>query len=162
MAVPVIDATLSGAAANSYVTVAEAIAYFELRPGGKLWVDLDAEQQRGSLQFAATQIDREVYWGRKDAEAQALKFPRTGMTVIPEKVKHAQIEQALHLANGGFQKQMEFIDAQSSGVRESAAEGTRVRMVPFHSDTFASFQLSTIARQLLSGFIEAGVQLGRA
>ncbi len=162
MAAAVIDATFEGAAANSYNTVAEGIAYFEIRPGGDLWVDLDLEEQRATLLFALIMIERETFWGLQGTTTQALQFPRTGMVVIPTEVKHAQLEQALHLADGGFLKQQQFIESQSQGVREIAAGDTRVRMIPTHPDGFASYQLAPQTRQLLSGYIEVGVRMGRA
>lgn len=162
MAIAAIDATSGGASANSYGLEAEATAYFEIRPGGNLWVDLGAEQKRGALQFAAILIDRETFWGQKNDATQALKFPRTNQSDVPLKVKHAQFEQALHLVDGGYLKQLDFIEAQSSGIREVSAGDTRTRMIPSHSDSFASFQLAPPARQLLSGFVEGGARVGRA
>lgn len=162
MAVAAIDATVSGAASNSYATQAEALAYFEIRPDGKKFIDLNQDEQRGALLFATIMIERETYYAQRTDAAQALKFPFDGETVIPVDVKHAEFEQALHLVNGGYLIQQKFIAAQSSGVREMAVGETRTRMIPTHTDGFASFQLAPQVRQLLSNYVETGARLGRA
>jgi hypothetical protein len=50
----VIDATLSGASANSYVTLAAADAYFETVPDSTTWTDksTDAKKPRSNLRHS--------------------------------------------------------------------------------------------------------------
>jgi hypothetical protein len=162
MAIPAIDVTLSGADANSYATLAQATAYFELRPGGKKFLDLNQDEKTAALLFATILIDRETYWGQKETSTQALMFPRTGMSAIPEKVQHAQFEQVLALVNGDYLRQLDQIALQSAGAREVTTKGVRVRFVTYHHESFPAWRLTPQARQLLQGYIEFGLELGRA
>lgn len=162
MAVPTIDATLSGASANSYASLAEATAYFELRPGGQKFLDLSEDQKRRYLLFAAKLIDRETFWGAKALGTQALEFPRAGQTAVPLKVKEAQLEQALDFAEGGYDRRLRQIELQSLGVRETSADGIQVRMVPSHPDALQMFRLCTAARHLLQEYTETSVIIGRS
>lgn len=169
MAVPVIDATVAGANANSYVTLAEATTYLELRPGGQVFLDEDQSRQRAALIFAAMLMERPVYWGRKHDFNQALQFPRTGMVegnpaqpFIPLDVKHAQIEQGLDIVNDGYLQRLEFIDHQTLGIRQMEADDTVIRMVPFHPDGFPEYRLAPAARTLLQPYIDFVARIGRA
>ena len=98
-----IDATVGGASANSYVTDAEATAYFIGRLNAEAWdVALDPE---AALLSAARRLDQESYRGTSAEAAQALAWPRSGVTdedgrtvasdAIPDRVKRAQMELAL-------------------------------------------------------------------
>ncbi len=113
-----IDATVSGSAANSYVTIAETTEYFtNERIGGSAWIDAGS-QQEPSLRQAAIAIDSFNYPGENYEADQALKFPMRvdgdfygygygissgriweqnsdGTIIIPIYVKHAQMECAL-------------------------------------------------------------------
>lgn len=105
-----IDATLGGANANSYVTLAEADAYFENHPYASVW-----DGQEEVLIYACVLLDNLVAWnGYKyywDQAIQRLQFPRTQTLVdqmegsilpqpyIPNEIKHAQCELTLHLLN---------------------------------------------------------------
>ena len=103
-----IDATLSGANANSYVTLAEADAYFETVPDATTW-DNKLDDARNRALIAATRwIDSFVYFGDRCDHGQALKFPRNNYqvddvelacTAIPNNIKYAQYELARALAN---------------------------------------------------------------
>lgn len=157
-----IDDTISGVSANSYVSEQEAIDYLRIRPGGEAWAALSASDQRGHLLFAAIMIEREVFWGQKVEETQALKFPRSGDADVPLKVQHAQIEQALDLMTGNFARRQEFLEMQSSGVRQSDAGDTRIRMFPFHAESMAKYKLCSQARTLLNPYIEHNLAVVRA
>ena len=103
-----INATLSSASANSYVTLAEADAYFETVPDATTW-DNKLDDARNRALIAATRwIDSFVYFGDRCDHGQALKFPRNNYqvddvelacTAIPNNIKYAQYELARALAN---------------------------------------------------------------
>ena len=103
-----INATLSSASANSYVTLAEADAYFETVPDATTW-DNKLDDARNRALIAATRwIDSFVYFGDRCDHGQALKFPRNNYQVddvelacsaIPNNIKYAQYELARALAN---------------------------------------------------------------
>ena len=103
-----INATLSSASANSYVTLAEADAYFETVPDATTW-DNKLDDARNRALIAATRwIDSFVYFGDRCDDGQALKFPRNNYQVdgvelacskIPNNIKYAQYELSRALAN---------------------------------------------------------------
>lgn len=104
----VIDATLSGASANSYVTLAEADAYFETVPDSSTWDDKTDDQKNRSLISATRWIDSLNFYGDRCDNDQALKWPRNNYhvdqvelvcSVIPVEIKYATYELARALAN---------------------------------------------------------------
>lgn len=107
-----IDATVGGASANSYVTIAEADAYFEARANSSLWSPLTDAEKEPYLVTAARRNDTEAYRGAKTEQAQALQFPRTNIIdedgrsvdddVIPDRVKRAQMEAAYAILEGSL------------------------------------------------------------
>ena len=70
-----IDATLKGASANSYVTLAEAEAYFETVPHDEHWTGSDDAKNR-VLITATRYLDAFEYYGKRCSTTQALKWPR--------------------------------------------------------------------------------------
>lgn len=103
-----IDATLSGAAANSYVTLAAADTYFETTPDSSTWTDKTTDAKNRALISATRWIDALSFYGDRCTETQALKWPRDNYTVdgvdlacslIPQGIKVATYELARALAN---------------------------------------------------------------
>tara|TARA_Y100000592_G_scaffold98700_1_gene172496 strand:- start:19535 stop:20062 length:528 start_codon:yes stop_codon:yes gene_type:complete len=97
-----IDATLQGASANSYVTLAEADAYFQTVPHDEHWTGSDDKKNR-VLITATRYLDNFEYYGIRCTTTQALKWPRKDYkvdgveikcTFIPEQVKNATFELA--------------------------------------------------------------------
>ena len=81
---------------NSYVSVAEADAYFKLR-GITSWANLPTEDKESALVNGTDYIG--VRWsclkGEVLNEFQALAFPRDAWDGIPEAVKRAAMEYAM-------------------------------------------------------------------
>ena len=103
----VIDATLSGASANSYVTLAAANTYFETVPNSGTWTDKTDDQKNRALISATRWIDALSFYGDRCTTTQALKWPRDEYTVdgidlacslIPDPIKVATYELARALA----------------------------------------------------------------
>ena len=103
-----INATLSSASANSYVTLAEADAYFETSPSSTHWDNKQDDKKNRALIAATRWIDSFVFYGDRCDHGQALKFPRNNYqvddvelacTAIPNNIKYAQYELARALAN---------------------------------------------------------------
>ena len=97
-----IDATLKGASANSYVTLAEAEAYFETVPHDEHWTGSNDAKNR-VLITATRYLDAFEYYGKRCSTTQALKWPRKDYkvdgveidcTYIPQQVKNAAFELA--------------------------------------------------------------------
>lgn len=103
----VIDATPDGANANSYVTLAEANTYFDSRLYVDAWTNANDDDIRNRALVSATRrLELEKYYGTKTTTTQALSFSRQGLEyldgisldgIIPQQVKDAQCELALHM-----------------------------------------------------------------
>ncbi len=103
-----INATLSSASANSYVTLAEADTYFETVPNSSTWDDKTDDQKNRALISATRWIDSLNFYGDRCDNGQALKWPRNNYHVdrveltcslIPADIKYATYELARALAN---------------------------------------------------------------
>ena len=100
--------------ANSYVSVAEAIGYFNLSFNRTAWVDAGNGDREKALAEATRLLDTYVAWiGEIAADTQALRWPRTGVidpddrvvsdTTIPLAIKNITCELAYSiLQNSGF------------------------------------------------------------
>lgn len=106
------DATVGGAASNSYLTVAEADAIAVEHPFSASWIAIvsgaPGTAQKQALLIAATRaINNLCYLGTPASQTQALKFPMSGLltrtgygladSVIPLDLKLATFEMALNL-----------------------------------------------------------------
>lgn len=104
-----IDTTPGGTASNSYVTVAEADAYFAAILGfTTLWTAMAEQTKIARLIAAARAIDRMQFSGYLVVTDQAMAFPRTTDVTIEqrildedygqvhERVKRAQMEMVIH------------------------------------------------------------------
>ena len=92
----VIDATVNGPSANSYLTIEEADTLSLQFENGEKWDDLEQEDQCRLLLTGTRLIDRFARggWGPRELDAQRLAFPRAcdDPGVIPEGVKMALME----------------------------------------------------------------------
>lgn len=98
---------------NSYVSLAEAEAYFATRIDTDAWNTAIAEDKEKALITATSLVDdRFIFLGTVAAVEQPLSWPRKGVvyhdpqrgsweqpvdTVVPSRVTRATLEQALHL-----------------------------------------------------------------
>ena len=96
-----IDATVGGANANSYVTLAEMTAYAANQSWDATWTAYTTAKKEISLKSAAQWLDTLTYKGSRNATTQRLSWPRTGATfdgvtssatAIPAQIKTAQME----------------------------------------------------------------------
>lgn len=107
---PTLDATVGGASANAYATVAEATAYFDERLDTDDWDNASSDEQKRALIMATRRIDQETFEGEKadlDPEDQSLEWPRVGADgpnghvfdndELPTRLKQATYELALVL-----------------------------------------------------------------
>ena len=122
-----IDATVGGANANSYLTLADAQAIidgFVQDADVTAWASATTDQKNRALFTATQRLDRERYLGARATDTQALQWPRTGLrkpdtyintytvgfpfrittdyftdTEIPTQVKYAQVVLAVYLHN---------------------------------------------------------------
>lgn len=105
-----LDATAKGADSNSYVSVSEAISYFEGRlDSADTWATAvaGATTEEVALVMATSRLELETYDGMPTTTTQRLKWPRIGAydgegmyldaDVVPRCVKEATFELALAL-----------------------------------------------------------------
>ena len=109
----VIDATVGGANSNSYVTLAEANTYFEARLHVSNWTDATDDTKNRALVMATRRINQETFYGTRETTTQRLAFPRIGLedldgieldSIIPEQLKEATYELAIHLIGTDMSK----------------------------------------------------------
>jgi hypothetical protein len=122
-----IDATVGGASANSYLTLADAQALIDgmvENDDVTAWASATTDQKNRALYTATQRIDRERFLGARVTDTQALQWPRTGVrkpdtyintyaigfpfkittdyftdTEIPDQIKQAQVVLAVYLNN---------------------------------------------------------------
>ena len=153
-----LDATLGGASANSYVTVAEADAYFATSFGRTAWGSASAANKEIVLIESTRLLDLLVSWkGYVKSDTQALQWPRTYVpnidgryisdSIVPKDVKNAVFELAYSLlSNGGFQA--------------SENELSKVKVGPVSidfSDTVKSNGLPKMVRDMIARWGEYSV-----
>ncbi len=134
-----LDATVGGANANSYATVAELDAYFAEHPLGATWTAAaqTTAQKEARLIHGTRLLDASFLWkGSPTYDDQALAFPRTGLTypngtvlpanVIPNQVKYAVFElcyASLTVTLGGTNA------AIAAGLKELKASSVTLKFV---------------------------------
>lgn len=107
----VLDATIGGAASNSYATVAEATAYHEAHVEQAVWEAATTAQKERALVMATRLLDVHVGWfGYPATTTQRLAWPRGGVqyvtgayvawTILPDGLKWATAELARLLLAG--------------------------------------------------------------
>ena len=93
-----INATLKSATANSFVTLAEANAYFETTPSSTQWDNKQDDKKNRALISATRWIDTLNFYGDRCDTNQALSWPRNNYHVdrveltcseIPNDIKFA-------------------------------------------------------------------------
>jgi len=103
-----LDATISGASADSYITVADADTYHGDNLNVTDWVDATTANKEKALKMATRLLDERIDWiGSKNTDAQALRFPRSSLvnpdgytvssTLIPDIIGNATAEFAKYL-----------------------------------------------------------------
>jgi hypothetical protein len=135
---------------NSYVTVANAETYFETRIDGANWNSASNELKEEALVTATQIIDNHSWIGSAISSSQALAWPRKnamyydarlgmditfGNSEIPDLVKIAVYEQALHLLNNEdvlaqTTQTFESISVGSISLSDSNNDVTRISITP--------------------------------
>jgi hypothetical protein len=90
---------------NTYLSLADAIAYMAGRLGAAAWESATSAQQTAALVTAYRAINRQRYAGQPATVTQVPAFPRSGLcdaqrrpltgTVTPQDIRDAQCEEAL-------------------------------------------------------------------
>lgn len=154
---PTVDATVGGASANSYVTVAEGDTYFDERLDTADWDNATADEKAQAVIMATRRLDQETFEGVKadlDPEDQALQWPRSGASgrdghvfdndELPTDLKHATFELALVMLGEDF-----LADTGLEGFEQVAVGPLSV--TPRHTQRAA--ELPETVRRLLRPFL---------
>ena len=105
---PTLDATIGGPNANSYVTLAQANAYFDNSPYSQDWKNHSDAFKEAALIQATQYLDALAWAGSCCASTQRLQWPRKGITCrckeavcteIPNDIETATCELAFQLAH---------------------------------------------------------------
>ena len=135
---------------NSYVEIADADEYFETRIDSANWFDAEDEIKEQALVTATYMVDDNSWIGSAVSSSQALAWPRknaiyydnrmggnitVGQAEVPNKVKVAVYEQALHLVNNedvlmGQSQTFESISIGSISLSDSNGDVTRIPKRP--------------------------------
>lgn len=135
---------------NSYVEIADADTYFETRIDSANWFDATDEVKEQALVTATQLVDDHAWIGSAVSSSQALAWPRKyatyndsrlGLSVtideatVPDLVKVAVYEQALHLVNNedllaGTTQTFESISVGSISLSDSNGDVTRTSIKP--------------------------------
>lgn len=114
---------------NSYVTVAEADAYFADRLDATLWSSAAPERKAQALVTATSMLDELSWTGMALTDTQTLAFPRAGEyfdnkvgagvildAFVPDRIIKATYEQAYHLlGNSSLQDDTGSLDSLTLG-----------------------------------------------
>ncbi len=157
--------TIQATVFDIYGTSGDADGYMKARWGGEPWADADSDDKKQTLVSATRMIDRENWIGQKTVSAQALEFPRTGLTdkdgnavdsaTVPGVVEEANYELAFALLNDAAVQEA---DTTGSNVKRVKAGSAEVQF--FRPTTGTPFP--TIADDLLKSFRGSGVLAGLA
>jgi len=108
MATPILNATSGSATANTYCTLVEANAYYDMRLHRTNWEGSYADEQNRALLMSTRILDEHFNWiGCKYTVEQSLRWPRSSVltpdgydvdyTTIPQFLKNATAELAGYL-----------------------------------------------------------------
>jgi hypothetical protein len=127
-----IDSTVGGIASNSYVSLAEAVAYFADRIHAGNWYDLSTNDREKVLITSTSIIDWYVDWkGSKTSQEQAREWPRTGVITsdgsIPSDVIPIQVKVAVYAFSLSSAVKDRVADGSLDGLSEVRASSLMIK-----------------------------------
>lgn len=153
---PTIDATAGGENANSYITLADADAYFANLLNGADWAAFTSDKRERALISATLVIERLQLRGDAATTTQALTFPRATDYAIPVTIQNAQCMQALWMLQQ--QAEPELLDRaalRAQGVTSMSLDGL--------SESYGGVQhadgLSPIVRVMLRPYVATAAHI---
>lgn len=146
-----LDATVGGAASNSYLTLARCNTLMEQLPHANAWI-LDAGINKAQLLLHATRlIDRSIeFFGDRTADTQALEWPRKNVkhhrtnnalsdATIPEFIEWATAEWAFEL----------HVDSETSAPIAPGLKSLRTPSYSAEFDSSRKLSIPTVVAELL-------------
>lgn len=154
-------ATIGAANANTYATLAEAETYFSDRLHTLDWLGAVADDKNAALLMAARRIDQTDFVGVRYTTVQSMAWPRinvrdedgyaVAVSVIPVRVKQAQMEEALGLLRASQDPDQR---DDLAGIRRVKVDVIEVEAVSGGSSAKTGLLASTT--RLLRPFLRAG------
>ena len=149
-----LDATIAGASADSYISVADADTYHGTNLNVTDWTGASNDSKERSLKMATRLLDERIDWvGSKNTDAQALRWPRGLVTTpdgyavetteIPTAVTSATAELAKYLIAGD-----RVADADGKGIASMAVGSIDLTF----DKTDTADVLPSIVREMLRGW----------
>jgi len=141
------DSTIGGAESNSYATIAELDAIFELRINSGAWTALSESEKQAYAVTSTMMLEALVEWNfYKQSEDQALWWP---VSIYPDEIPVAIVravaEQSLYMLTNG---DASFAPkAIMKGVSEVKAEGLEVKF----SKSFVAKKFADLVPGILGG-----------
>jgi len=161
-----LDATVKGAAANSYITRADADTYFADRLNTSDWDNATTSNKDAALMTATSLLDMGFEWvGAIRTTTQALRWPRSGSLdrdgreynydLVPQPIKDAVCDTALALLQRNL---MEIPEVQGLGMSEGSTNNASFVYDPTNRhDLIPRHVRMTISHM---GMVRAGVTSG--
>lgn len=144
----VLDATVKGPSANSYLTVAEADALLAQRLYVSKWTAAVNATKEAALQWATNLLDQGFNWeGSPTTVEQALRWPRGGtfdsdhyyfeQNTLPDLIKRATAELALELVKRDRVSDPDllglgFVEAKVGSLNIKIDPGMVLSLIPRH------------------------------
>lgn len=143
---------------NSYISVVDATTYFNDSLSSGDWAGVDPDTQSQSLITATRMLDRATWQGSKTVAAQALQWPRTGVTdrysnpvdsvAVPPQVINATCELALAIVLDPTVQTVKNQNSNIKTIKAGPAEVTFMRPV-------VAGRFPTIIQELIGQFLSA-------
>jgi hypothetical protein len=149
MPTPEINAEVSGAAANSYLTIEEADERMSEFTNSDKWDELKDADDRARLLLRATRlVDRYKLWPPRMVPTQRLAFPTSKelLAEIPESVKVAVLEIVDYILDGTLESLKKL---QAEGVSSMSVLGQSMTLTDFATSPMDRSQIPAPARQEL-------------
>lgn len=150
-----IDSTVGGAAANSYISIADANLYHETHPYSEVWDNADTNQKCRALQTATRLLDQWYDWaGTISGQTQRLLWPRAAVygpagyleanDEVPERIKHGTAELARLLLAANLTADSDLETQGITGLKAGSVELTfsgqaKAKAIPNSVAAFVGF-----------------------
>lgn len=155
-----------------YGDVAGATSYFLGTTQYGTWSALDADTQGRLIIMATRFLDRQRWQGSKTSEAQALEFPRTGLTdkngvAVDDATVPVAVEQATYELALTFNTSTAIMNAISSGSNVKRVKAGSVEVENFRPTDFSRGRFPKLVQELVglwlggSGSTAAGFAFGQ-
>jgi hypothetical protein len=150
-----LDTTISGANADSYITIATCNTYHNARLHNSDWFDASTDTRERALRWATKNLDNLVWLGTIATDTQSLMWPRSGVynpygvelasDEIPRWLEDAVAEYAWELIKADRQ-----VDSENMGITQVMAGEVMVKFDKNDRKSKMPATVSSLVRPYLS------------